>query len=43
MYSYLRYVDTTATGAAIGVVVAQGEIVDGDARKGTSVRARPSS
>jgi protease-4 len=35
MYSYLRYVDTRATGPAIGVVVAQGEIVDGDERKGT--------
>jgi protease-4 len=35
MYSYLRYVDTRATGPAIGVVVAQGEIVDGDDRKGT--------
>lgn len=35
MYSYLRYVDDRASGPAIGVVVAQGEIVDGDARKGT--------
>ncbi len=35
MYSYLRYVDRHATGPAIGIVVAQGEIVDGDERKGT--------
>ncbi len=42
MYSYLRYVDTPQTGAAIGVVVAQGEIVDGDARKGT-IGARAAS
>ena len=35
MYSYLRYVDDRTAGPAIGVVVAQGEIVDGDARKGT--------
>ena len=35
MYSYLRYVDARATGPAIGVVVAQGEILDGDERKGT--------
>ena len=35
MYSYLRYVDTRATGPAIGIVVAQGEILDGDERKGT--------
>lgn len=35
MYSYLRYVNATATGAAVAVVVAQGEIVDGNERKGT--------
>ena len=42
MYSYLRYVDTPATGDAVGVVVAQGEIVDGDDRKGT-IGARAAS
>ena len=35
MYPYLRYVSQPAVGDAVGVVVAQGEIVDGDARKGT--------
>ncbi|HJW52604.1 MAG TPA: signal peptide peptidase SppA [Burkholderiaceae bacterium] len=35
MYPYLRYVSRPAVGDAVGVVVAQGEIVDGDARKGT--------
>ena len=33
-YSYLRYVRQPATGAAVGVIVAQGEIVGGDARQG---------
>ena len=42
MYSYLRYVDTPLTGDAVAVVVAQGEIVDGDARKGT-IGARAAS
>ena len=35
MYPYLRYVSRPTVGDAVGVVVAQGEIVDGDARKGT--------
>ena len=35
LYPYLRYVARPRTGNAVGVVVAQGEIVDGDARKGT--------
>jgi protease-4 len=35
MDAYRRYVDRPATGKAVGVVVAQGEIVEGDARKGT--------
>ncbi len=35
MYPYLRYVSKPALGDAVGVVVTQGEIVDGDARKGT--------
>jgi protease IV len=34
MYSYLRYVQQRSTGDAVGVIVAQGEIVGGDARKG---------
>jgi len=34
MYEYLRHVDRPMTGSAVGVVIAQGEIVDGDARKG---------
>ncbi|HSQ09210.1 MAG TPA: signal peptide peptidase SppA [Burkholderiaceae bacterium] len=42
MYSYLRYVDTPRTGAAVAVVVAQGEIVDGDDRPGT-IGARAAS
>ncbi len=42
MYSYLRYVDTPLTGDAVAVVVAQGEIVDGDDRKGT-IGARAAS
>src|SRR5262245_44555829 len=32
---YRRYVARPSVGKAVGVVVAQGEIVDGDARKGT--------
>ncbi len=35
MYNYLGYVDTPRMGDRVAVVVAQGEIVDGDARKGT--------
>ena len=35
MDAYRRYVDRPVAGKAVGVVVAQGEIVDGDARKGT--------
>ncbi|HTN49360.1 MAG TPA: signal peptide peptidase SppA [Burkholderiaceae bacterium] len=35
MYPYLRYVARPRTGNAVGVVVAQGEIIDGDARRGT--------
>jgi protease-4 len=35
MYEYLRHTVKPAAGNAVGVVVAQGEIVDGDARKGT--------
>lgn len=42
MYSYLNYVDTPLTGDRVAVVVAQGEIVDGDARMG-SVGARAAS
>jgi protease-4 len=34
MYAYLRYVDQSASGNAVAVIVAQGEIVDGDERKG---------
>lgn len=34
LYSYLRYVREPVTGDAVGVIVAQGEIVGGDARKG---------
>ena len=34
LYSYLRYVRQPRTGAAVGVIVAQGEIVGGDARQG---------
>jgi protease-4 len=34
IYSYLRYVREPLTAPAIGVVVAQGEIVGGDARQG---------
>jgi protease-4 len=39
MYAYLRYVDQPAAGDAVGVIVAQGEIVDGEGQKG-SVGAR---
>jgi protease IV len=42
MYAYLRYVDAPVTGNAVAVIVAQGEIVDGDARKGT-IGARAAS
>ena len=35
MYEYLRYADRPAIGSAVGVIVAQGEIVDGDAQRGT--------
>ncbi|HQR70188.1 MAG TPA: signal peptide peptidase SppA [Burkholderiaceae bacterium] len=35
MYEYLRYADKPMPGKAVGVVVAQGEIVEGDAQKGT--------
>jgi protease-4 len=35
LYEYLRYADKPAVGDAVGIVVAQGEIVDGDASKGT--------
>jgi len=42
MYHYLHYVDTPLAGDRVAVVVAQGEIVDGDARKGT-VGARAAS
>lgn len=42
MYAYLRYVDTPLSGDAVAVVVAQGEIVDGDDRKGT-IGARAAS
>lgn len=42
MYAYLRYVDTPRQGPAVAVVVAQGEIVEGDERKGT-VGARAAS
>jgi protease-4 len=34
VYSYLRYVREPLTPAAVGVIVAQGEIVGGDARQG---------
>jgi protease-4 len=34
LYSYLRYVRPPLERAAVGVIVAQGEIVGGDARKG---------
>ncbi len=34
MYSYLRHLRPPQTGDAIGVIVAQGEIVGGDARQG---------
>ena len=34
LYSYLRYGRQPLTGAAVGVIVAQGEIVGGDARQG---------
>jgi protease IV len=34
LYSYLRHVRQRSTGDAVGVIVAQGEIVGGDARKG---------
>jgi len=34
MYSYLGHVRPPATGDAVGVIVAQGEIVGGDARQG---------
>ncbi len=34
MYSYLGHVRQPLTGAAVGVIVAQGEIVGGDARQG---------
>ncbi|MGB3427456.1 MAG: signal peptide peptidase SppA [Burkholderiaceae bacterium] len=34
LYSYLRHVRQPATGAAVGVIVAQGEIVGGDGRQG---------
>jgi protease-4 len=34
LYSYLRHVHQPLTGASIGVIVAQGEIVGGDARQG---------
>jgi protease-4 len=34
VYSYLRHVRQPRTGAAVGVIVAQGEIVGGDARQG---------
>ena len=34
LYSYLRYVRQPMTGNAVGVIVAQGEIVGGDARQG---------
>ncbi|MGZ8272688.1 MAG: signal peptide peptidase SppA [Burkholderiaceae bacterium] len=34
VYSYLRHVRQPMTGAAVGVIVAQGEIVGGDARQG---------
>lgn len=42
MYQYLNYVDTPRAGDRVAVVVAQGEIVDGDARKGT-IGARAAS
>jgi protease-4 len=37
LYEYLRYVERPRTGPAVGVIVAQGEIVDGDGepRQGT--------
>jgi protease-4 len=35
MYSYLRYVDRPLQGDAVAVIVAQGEIIEGDERKGT--------
>jgi protease IV len=35
MYEYLRHTEQPALGDAVGVVVAQGEIVDGDAQQGT--------
>lgn len=34
LYAYLRYVRPSVTGDAVGVIVAQGEIVGGDARQG---------
>jgi protease IV len=34
LYSYMSYVRPPTTGDAVGVIVAQGEIVGGDARKG---------
>jgi protease IV len=34
LYAYLPYVRQPVTGAAVGVIVAQGEIVGGDARQG---------
>ena len=34
IYSYLRYVQEPLVGDAVGVIVAQGEIVGGDARQG---------
>ena len=34
LYSYLRHVRQPVTGNAVGVIVAQGEIVGGDARQG---------
>jgi protease-4 len=42
MYEYLRYVDRPRVGNAVGVIVAQGEIVEGDGRRGT-VGARSTS
>ncbi|HRP98673.1 MAG TPA: signal peptide peptidase SppA, partial [Rhodocyclaceae bacterium] len=42
MYDYLHYVDTPQAGDRVAVVIAAGEIVDGDARKGT-IGARAAS
>lgn len=42
MYAYLRYIDTSREGPVVAVVVTQGEIVEGDERKGT-IGARAAS